>query len=99
MAKELLDPIEREVEAITEEQYDEMLDEEGDIKVAGCTFSPSQILKELDPTAYRCGLNDIQEYETKYKCPVCGNEHDDYDDAKFCCQEEEQEEEEEHEDI
>lgn len=38
--------------------FDESLDEEGSIKVAGCTFYPSQILKECDPVAYRCGLND-----------------------------------------
>lgn len=39
--------------------FDEGLDEEGSIKVAGCTFYPSQILKECDPIAYRCGLNDF----------------------------------------
>lgn len=40
------------------DQFDEMLDEAGSIAVAGCTFYPSQILKECDPVAYRCGLND-----------------------------------------
>lgn len=38
--------------------FDESLDEAGSIAVAGCTFYPSQILKECDPIAYRCGLND-----------------------------------------
>lgn len=38
--------------------FDECLDEAGSIKVAGYTFYPSQILKECDPIAYRCGLND-----------------------------------------
>ena len=40
------------------EQYDDILNAEGDINVAGLTFSPAQIVKELDHTAYRCGLND-----------------------------------------
>lgn len=41
------------------DQYEEMLNEEGPVKVAGLTFEASQIIKELDPTAYRCGLNDF----------------------------------------
>ena len=41
------------------DQFDECLNEAGSIKVAGCTFYPSQILKECDPVAYRCGLNDF----------------------------------------
>ena len=31
--------------------------------MAGRTFYPSQILKECDPTAYRCGLNDFADFE------------------------------------
>ena len=41
------------------DQFDECLDAEGSIKVAGCTFYPSQILKACDPIAYRCGVNDF----------------------------------------
>ncbi len=40
------------------EQYEESLNSEGEVKVAGLTFYPADIIKELDPTAYRCGLND-----------------------------------------
>lgn len=40
------------------ELYDDCLDAGGDVKVCGCTFRPSDILKELDPTAYRCGYLD-----------------------------------------
>lgn len=56
----------------TESDYDDYLDQEGDVTVAGLTFSPSQIIKELDPTAYRCGkidyddgmdLDDVEEYK------------------------------------
>jgi len=41
-----------------EERYDEMLDGEGDVEVAGLRFSPSDILKNLDETAYNTGYND-----------------------------------------
>lgn len=39
------------------EDYDEMLDCET-VEVCGMTFNPSDILKNCDPTAYRCGLLD-----------------------------------------
>ena len=42
-----------------EERYDELLDDEGPVYVAGMAFSPSRILKELDQTAYDCGLADF----------------------------------------
>jgi polyhydroxyalkanoate synthesis regulator phasin len=32
---------------------DELLDMDGDVTIAGSTFSRSYILKQLDPTAYR----------------------------------------------
>ena len=38
--------------------YDMMLDEDPEIKVAGLQFWPSEILRRLDPIAYRTGLND-----------------------------------------
>lgn len=40
------------------DDYDEVLDEGGAVMVGGCEFLPSRILRELDPIAYRCGLND-----------------------------------------
>ena len=96
MKKELLTPKHEEREKYSEQQYDEILDEEGAVNVAGMKFYPSDILKNCDPIAYRCGLSDIQEYEDIYICPICGEEHeDDEDAAKYCCQEEEEEETEE----
>jgi hypothetical protein len=41
-----------------EEEYCEALDEQGDVIIGGSHYSPSQVLREVDPTAYRCGLND-----------------------------------------
>ena len=46
---------------VSEKQYDEMLDDiYGDVKIAGFTYSTSCALKELDPTAYRCGKADYE---------------------------------------
>ena len=44
-----------------EEMYNEALDEMGDVKLGSLTFSPSRIIKELDPVAYRVGLNDYED--------------------------------------
>ena len=38
--------------------YDEALDSEGAVFVAGIEFYPSRILELLDPIAYHCGYND-----------------------------------------
>lgn len=38
--------------------YNEALDAEGTVTVAGMEFNPSRILEELDPVAYRCGYSD-----------------------------------------
>jgi hypothetical protein len=39
--------------------YDEMIDEcTPMVKVGNLEYLPSRVLKELDPIAYRCGLND-----------------------------------------
>jgi hypothetical protein len=76
---------EREEEEYTHEDYDNMLDEEGVVVVGGLNFSPSDIIKNLDPIAYRCGFNDFQKYKTVYICDDCGLEYDDEDEAKECC--------------
>lgn len=41
-----------------EKQYDEALDEQGDILIGNLSYAPSYVLKEVDPTAYRIGLLD-----------------------------------------
>lgn len=44
---------------ITEGQYDEWLDEVcGPVNIGSLTYEASMVLKEVDPTAYRCGMND-----------------------------------------
>jgi hypothetical protein len=41
-----------------EEMVDELLDMDGDINIANNIFSRSDILRSLDPTAYRILCND-----------------------------------------
>lgn len=45
------------------EQYDDMLREccgndNGDVCIGALTYDVAYALRELDPTAYRCGMND-----------------------------------------
>ena len=44
-----------------QEMYDDMLnDVYGPVKIGYLEFDPSEILRELDPIAYRCGLADYE---------------------------------------
>lgn len=80
-------PKEIDREKYTEDDYDEMLDDcYGDVQITGLSYSTSYALKNLDPIAYRCGFADYQEYETVYVCPICEEEHEKVDDARWCCQ-------------
>lgn len=46
---------------MTEYEYDQMIDyTETNVTVFGIEFSPSEVLKKLDPTAYRCGKADYE---------------------------------------
>ena len=49
-----------ELEAVDMNQlYDDMLDAcYPEVQIGVCTFSPSRVLSELDPIAYRCGFSD-----------------------------------------
>lgn len=82
----LLEAIVREVEVFSEEEYVDFLNSEGAIYISGCRFHPADILREMDPIAYSVGFSDMQQYKTVYICPICNDEHEDEEDAKFCCQ-------------
>jgi hypothetical protein len=46
-----------------EDQFDEMLDESNElIKIGTLTYLPSQVLKNVDPIAYRIGLSEFEDY-------------------------------------
>ena len=49
-----------------ERNYDDELDETyQDYEIMGLSFSASQVLKECDPVAYRCGMNDLVDSELR----------------------------------
>jgi hypothetical protein len=56
----LIERVKSELNAVDiESLFDEMLDDTyGDCEIAGMYFQTSRALKELDPTAYRCGCSD-----------------------------------------
>lgn len=57
--QEFRDELESSVRANVEENYDDMLDNTyPEVKIGYCTFYASQILKECDPVAYDCGIDD-----------------------------------------
>lgn len=44
-----------------EEKYAELLDDcYPEVQIGHLTFSPSRIVQELDPTAFRCGIADSE---------------------------------------
>lgn len=56
-----------------EELYEEILDEcYPEIAIGCCTFSPSDVMKELDPTAFRIGVSEnadsLVQDEQLYEC-------------------------------
>lgn len=58
-----------------EDQYCEALNDYGQIKIGSLTFYPADIIRELDSTAYRCGLIDYvdsldKEDDEKYKALI-----------------------------
>tara|TARA_R100000963_G_C4556796_1_gene47345 strand:+ start:122 stop:391 length:270 start_codon:yes stop_codon:yes gene_type:complete len=48
-------------QADLEDMFDEMLDEEGEIHIGSLTYSKSWALKQLDPTAYRIGVGELED--------------------------------------
>ncbi len=62
---DLAETIEELESKLTEDAYDELLDEiYGDIDVCGVDVSASQVLYDVDPTRYNVGRSDYRsEYE------------------------------------
>lgn len=67
-----------------ESAYDEMLnDVYGVVNVAGYEYEAARVLKEIDPTAYRCGFIDWSDSEyVELEMPIELYYSDD-DDAKY----------------
>ena len=54
--------------SLTEAEFDELLDEEGEQHTSVGSFYPSDILKSCDPVAYRCAKSD---YEGSFDLDDC----------------------------
>jgi len=55
------------------------------VTVCNFSFSPGRVLREMDPTAFRCGMSEMD----RWKCTECGVLYDDECQAEECCPEEE----------
>lgn len=93
-------------EDVAYERYDESMDCEGEVDVAGTSFLPSKIIKEMDPTMYRCGFVDYCDYLRRdgifiegideegrdyFICQECDEIFDNEEDMKECCSEDDEE--------
>jgi len=75
---------------LTDAEYEAVLDEiYGDVEICGMTFSSGHALRELDPTAFRCGKADhesaLDEDNPLWCCGQCSEEYDNEEDADVCC--------------
>jgi hypothetical protein len=65
------------------EMYEQMLDESGPVIVGGIEFSPSAILKEMDPIAYDVGFNDYMNSMDIDTDELSDSDYDDSMDGDF----------------
>ena len=63
------------------ERFDDMLDESGPVVIAGLEFSPSAILKEMDPIAYDTNFNDYMDACDIDTDDLLEDEDSDFDDS------------------
>jgi hypothetical protein len=78
----------REIEPeISEDYYTEVLnDVYGTVEICGQTFYSGRALRELDPTAFRCGKANYEDgLDRKWECGGCGEEYEYEDAAQECC--------------
>lgn len=57
------------------EAYDAMLDDIGVVKIGTLEYSAAATLREIDPTAYRCGYNDYMD-SLENLCWIDGEPYD-----------------------
>ena len=68
---------------IDEKEFEYQLNENyGDVDVCGMTYSAGTVLREVDPTAFRCAMADEPD---QWECSECGAVYDDEDEANECC--------------
>lgn len=62
--------LEYQTERELHDAFDAMLDETTErVSLLGMTYAPSDVLKNVDPIAYRCGFNDwLDSMDDVYTC-------------------------------
>jgi len=69
----------------TEDGYEEYLTNiYGFIMVGYLTFDTGKIVRELDPIAFRCGIEELDE---EWRCGKCNNVYNNEKEAENCCKE------------
>jgi len=48
------------------------------------TFDTGKIVRELDPIAFRCGIEELDE---EWRCGECNNVYNNEKEAENCCKE------------
>ena len=70
---------------LAEDEYEDMLTEiYGTVTVCGMEYDSGRLLREIDPTAFRCGMSDEPE---RWQCDECDSEFDEQEEAEECCKE------------
>lgn len=77
---EMIEPDEAEFEEWLDEMYPE-------VEVYGQKHNTSYVLKEINPTAFRCAFADWASENERWECPACYKVHTSKEDAKDCCSE------------
>jgi hypothetical protein len=73
------------IKEISECEFNDILDEAGEVTIAGTSFWPSDILKEMRPNDYEMLKSEYDYEEIEYTCDECGCEYNNEFDAECCC--------------
>jgi hypothetical protein len=69
---------------VSEKEFEENLtDIYGEVEICGMKFESGRALKEIDPIAFRCAMNDEPEI---WVCDECKTEFETEEEANDCCQ-------------
>jgi hypothetical protein len=47
------------------DMYDDLLNENGEVRIGSLSYQPCHVLRDVDPIAYRCGYRDFTDNYTE----------------------------------
>lgn len=94
--EEFWSEFENAIDDYIEWNLDDLIDDENEeVRIGSCTYSPSQVLKEVDPIAYRCYSDDLREhFYCDYKYDLERGDEVDINGTTFIIEDNDEEEEE-----